>query len=132
MKKKILIFYITLSSYFIAFSNLFAQVDKSNREATFKDMATNYGCTGDNCIMNPIHAKTLLELVTDVLAIVAQLSVPIIVIMIIYSGFLFFAAQGDPGKITSAKKTLTWALVGALIIFSSYALYLLIAAVLSN
>ncbi len=37
------------------------------------------------------------------------------IIMIIVSGFLFVTAQGDPSKISTAKKSLLWAIVGIIV-----------------
>lgn len=41
------------------------------------------------------------------------LMTPIIVAAIIYAGFLFVTAQGDTGKISTARFVLTWTLIGA-------------------
>ena len=38
---------------------------------------------------------------------------PIIVIFIVYSGFLFLTAGDNEAKITTAKKTFMWACIGA-------------------
>ncbi|MBX4200785.1 hypothetical protein KW786_01510 [Candidatus Parcubacteria bacterium] len=45
--------------------------------------------------------------------------VTIIIIMILYSGFLFLSAQGDPTKAAEARKVLLWAIVGIIIIVLS-------------
>jgi len=128
-KKK---YFLTIMVILLSFSNFALAADAPNNDPKFRDIVQYHGCSGDKCMINPIHAKTLLELLTDILAILAQLAVPAIVIMIIYSGFLFFAAQGDSTKLTTAKKTLTWAIVGGVILVSSYGLYLLVVNVLTS
>ena len=47
---------------------------------------------------------------------------PIIVLAIIYSGFLFVAAQGNSEKLGEAKKALLYTLVGAAILLGSLAI----------
>ena len=67
-------------------------------------------------ISNPLDSDSFSELISgiiDWLIIIGQL---IAVIMIIWSGFLFMTSEGEPEKITKAKKSLTWALVGLLIL----------------
>ncbi|MDD3480924.1 MAG: pilin [Patescibacteria group bacterium] len=44
----------------------------------------------------------------------------IVVLFIIYAGFLYMTAGGDPEKLTKAKKTLLWAIVGAIIVTASF------------
>jgi hypothetical protein len=38
-----------------------------------------------------------------------------VVIMIIYAGFLFLSASGDPTKLSKAKMALMWAIVGVIV-----------------
>lgn len=47
-----------------------------------------------------------------------------VVVMFIWAGFKFLTAQGEPGKITEARKALIWAVVGVavgIVAFSAYA-----------
>ena len=44
---------------------------------------------------------------------------PIVVIMFIYSGFLFVQAQGNEEKIQTAKRTLLYTIIGAAVILGS-------------
>ena len=41
-------------------------------------------------------------------------------VLIIYSGFLWMIAQGDPAKITKAKNIMIYAFIGLAIILASY------------
>lgn len=49
--------------------------------------------------------------------------------LIIYSGFKFVTSKGDPQEVDGAKKTLTYAIVGLILILLSFAILNLIAAV---
>ena len=68
---------------------------------------------------NPIRFDNLGEFLVEVLGVVIVIALPIIVLAIIYAGFLFVSAQGDESKIKSAKSIFTWTVVGAGIILGA-------------
>ena len=70
-------------------------------------------------ITNPINAPDLSTLLNDIIDIIILLATPVIVVFVIYAGFLFVTAGGNEAKITSAKKILFWSLVGALILLGA-------------
>ncbi|MBI2064620.1 MAG: hypothetical protein HYT62_01040 [Candidatus Yanofskybacteria bacterium] len=53
-----------------------------------------------------------------------------VAIMIVVYGILFLKSRGSPEGMTYAKKSLTWGLVGMLIIFGVFTIILSIAAVI--
>jgi len=55
-----------------------------------------------------------------------------IVLMIIYSGFLFVTARGDEQQITRAKNTFFWAIVGGAVLLGAEVLANAIVGTLSN
>jgi len=55
------------------------------------------------------------------------LGIPIVALAIVYSGFLFVFARGNTEKLTSAKKTLMYTLIGAAILLGSWAIAKLIS-----
>lgn len=59
----------------------------------------------------------VLDMVVDLLSFLVGFSALVAVIMIIYAGFLFITAGGDPDKISTGSKTLTAAIVGLVIVF---------------
>lgn len=46
----------------------------------------------------------------------------IFVIFVVQAGILYMTAAGDPGKVEKAKKTITQAIVGLIIIVAAYAI----------
>ena len=56
--------------------------------------------------------------------LVFLIGVPIVVISIIYSGFLFVTAGDNESKSTKARFVFTWTMVGALILFGAKAIAL--------
>ncbi len=57
-----------------------------------------------------------------VTAILIPLGSVLIVLMIIFAGFQFVIAQGNPTKIEDAKKTLFFAIIGSAILLGSWAI----------
>lgn len=41
-------------------------------------------------------------------------------ILLIFAGARYITSKGDPGKVESAKKTFTWAIIGLAVIFLSF------------
>mgnify|MGYP007080410144 CR=1 FL=1 len=56
-----------------------------------------------------------------------KIGIPVIALAVIYSGFLFVAARGNPESITKAKDTLLYTLIGAAILIGSWAIAKLIS-----
>ncbi len=77
-------------------------------------------------IVNPISATTLDGLIQTILTGVIKIGLPIIALAIIYSGFLFVSARGNPESIKKAKDALIYTLIGAAILLGAWAIALLI------
>jgi len=63
----------------------------------------------------PILIARIIRAVLGVLGIIT-------VILVIYAGFLYMGSHGDPAKVAKAKKIITNAVIGLVIIFSSYSI----------
>ena len=83
---------------------------------------------GGITIANPLSSKTLIELIQKILEGVIKIGMPIVVLAIIYCGFLFVSAQGNPEKLGEAKRALLYTLIGAAILLGSWAIALLITS----
>jgi hypothetical protein len=84
--------------------------------------AANPGITITSGIKNPL-GNTITDLpsfIVIILNFVFLVGVPIIALAIIYAGFLFVTAQGNERKLTKAKQTLLFTLIGAALILGSY------------
>lgn len=74
-------------------------------------------------LLNPLGAGTnLAKLVNDILGFVVRVGAIVVTFMLIYVGYKFVVARGDPGKITEAKQNLLWTIVGALILLGAQAI----------
>ncbi len=77
-------------------------------------------------LMNPLKAKSLNELLVLVLDAIIQIGVVVVTLMIIYCGFLFVTAQGNPEAIGTARTALMWTIIGALILLGAKTIALVI------
>ncbi len=56
----------------------------------------------------------------NIVAIVATFAGFAVLIMLVRGGISYITAQGDPKALTTARSTITWAIVGLIVILSSY------------
>ncbi|MBI2046366.1 MAG: hypothetical protein HYT28_03035 [Parcubacteria group bacterium] len=73
-------------------------------------------------LKNPIGAESFQELIQKMLGVMLDIGVPIATLFIIYSGFLFVKAQGNPEKLKEAKETFFWTIVGTAVLLGAWVL----------
>lgn len=74
-------------------------------------------------LINPLKGGGNVEsFLQSILAIVIRIGAIIVILMLVYVGYLFVIAQGEPGKISEARQMLLWTVVGALILLGSQAI----------
>lgn len=69
---------------------------------------------------NPIKQQSITELVNKILSVVIDIGAIVAVFFVIYSGFLFVKAQGNPGELEKAKKTFLYTIIGGVIILGAF------------
>ena len=79
-------------------------------------------------LQNPLGYNSLAEFLRRLLDLVAQIGFPVIVLFIVYIGFLYIQAQGKADKLKDVHNYFFWALVGSLIVLGAQALSLAIQA----
>ncbi|MEX2052539.1 MAG: hypothetical protein WD991_02510 [Candidatus Paceibacterota bacterium] len=85
-------------------------------------------CDISGKICNPLSGSTTVDgFIKKFLEGAIKIGIPIIALAIIYSGFLFVAARGNPESLTKAKDTLLYTLIGAAILIGSWAIAKLIS-----
>ena len=77
---------------------------------------------GVSKLTNPISANSFQELIQQILRIVLNIGVPVATLFIIYSGFLFIKAQGNPEKLKEAKETFFWTITGTAVLLGAWVL----------
>ncbi len=74
-------------------------------------------------LINPLGSgATLNSFLTSILDIVIQVGTVVIILMLVYVGFLFVIARGNPGEVTKARDALLWTVIGALILLGAKAI----------
>ncbi|MFA6006256.1 MAG: TrbC/VirB2 family protein [Candidatus Paceibacterota bacterium] len=64
-------------------------------------------------LSNPISAPDIQTLLKDILQVVIDIGVPVLVMAIIWVGFMFVKAQGKPEEIKTANNAFLWTVIGA-------------------
>ncbi len=84
--------------------------------------------TPQGTFANPLKAGDLSELLTAVLRGIVQIGAILLVLALVWVGFLFVAAQGAEEKIRDARNALFWTVVGGLILLGATAISEVIGA----
>lgn len=77
---------------------------------------------------NPIKSESVSQVLTAFFGILVQIGVVAVTLAIVWAGFLFVAARGNPEQLNQAKKTFYWTIIGALVILGAQ----IIAVVIEN
>ncbi|MFH1769881.1 MAG: hypothetical protein ABH833_04445 [Parcubacteria group bacterium] len=82
-------------------------------------------------IPNPLGADDFGEFIELLSSALLKLAIPIAIALILYSGVLFIISQGVPEKITKARNTLTYTLLGLAIVLIGRGFVSLIQSILA-
>jgi hypothetical protein len=75
----------------------------------------------NNCLVNGVATLNCVPVVFTLIINAALTFAGVVALfMIIYSGFRFVTSGGDPKGVENAKKTLTWAIIGLILILLSF------------
>lgn len=85
--------------------------------------------------VNPITyggITSVSDLLLALVDLIFLIGVPIIVIFIIYSGFLFVTAGDNDAQITKARTTFKWTMLGALVLLGAKAIAAAVQATITS
>ena len=91
--------------------------------------------SSDGKIINPLGTNGPTDIpafIKNVLEGALKIAIPGVALAIIYSGFLFVFAMGNPEKLKKAKDALLYSLIGAAILLGSWAIANLIVTTINN
>lgn len=74
---------------------------------------------GSASLTNPLKATTISGFLLAVVDVILVFALPLIVLYIMYAGFLYVTARGEPGQITTARSALLWAIAGGVIVLGA-------------
>ncbi|MFA6295842.1 MAG: pilin [Patescibacteria group bacterium] len=88
--------------------------------ASFTPPQNNQQATSETSIKNPLTGiETPADLIKKIINYVLGFVGAIAVLIIIYSGFVYMTSRGNEKQIESAKNSLTYAIIGLVVIFAS-------------
>lgn len=84
-------------------------------------------------LINPLNKiGSFPQLLTALLGAVVTIGSIVLVLALVYTGFLFVAAQGNEEKIRSAKGALMWTVIGGLILLGAQTIGMVIETTVNN
>jgi hypothetical protein len=83
---------------------------------------------------NPLSNEfsTVPKFIEGALKVLVMVALPIITVFVVYAGFKFILAQGNPGELEKAKKNFFYVIIGSLLIMSAWILATLIGGTVSQ
>lgn len=98
-----------------------------NNSAAVKSSSSGSGSVE---IPNPLKTNSIAELIDRIITYVITIATVIFPLIIIYGAFQFLTAGGDMEKVTTARKTLQYAVIGYMLILISKGITMIIADLL--
>ncbi len=92
------------------------------------DQTTNPGGSLDN----PLESDTIPEFLLKIIDVILVFAIPLIILYIMYAGYLFVTAAGNTEQIGTAKNALLWAVVGGVIVIGARAIITVIEGTVSG
>ena len=90
-------------------------------------------CAGRTvCLTNPLNTASVPELIANILKTVVGTVGAFALLIFVYGGFLWLTSAGDAGKVQQGKDAMKWALIGLVIVFSSYTLVSFVLSALTK
>jgi len=101
---------------------------------SFAQTVKNTACDpSSGRICDPLGANSTLDgFLLKILEGALRMGMPIVAVAIIYCGFLFVKARGNPEELTKAKDALLYTLIGAAILLGAWALALLVQSTVTS
>ena len=73
-------------------------------------------------IDNPLKFDSFAAIIQEIARIATLVGLPVAVLFIVYSGFLYVTARGKETKVKKAHDVFLWSIVGTAIILGAYAI----------
>ena len=81
---------------------------------------------------NPLKFNDIQSFIAGALKALVVVSLPIITLFIVISGFMFVAARGNQDKLSKAKQNFVYVIIGAILILGAWVLATLIGGTVSQ
>lgn len=90
-------------------------------------LVTSHLCLAESTkLVNPIQASNIQTFLLKIIEVLLIFALPIIILFIMYAGYLFVVARGVPAKIEEARSALLWAVIGGVIVLGANVIFAVI------
>lgn len=109
---------------------LYAQTSPPAQPQTTQTQTPSQTTTsgGEGTLVNPLRAQNIQQLLGIILGGLVQIGTIILVLMLVWVGFLFVFAQGNEEKVREARTALMWTVIGGLVLLGARAIASLLEA----
>ena len=85
-------------------------------------------------LTNPINADSIPELLRFIIIdlLINRVAPVVVTVALVYSGFLFVQAQGNPSKLQKAKAALLWTIVGAVLLIGASVIFSIVTSTVAE
>jgi hypothetical protein len=83
-------------------------------------------------LQNPLNVSTICGLIKKVLNVILGLGIPVAMLFVVYSGFLFVVARGNPAKLKEARLNLVHVIFGIALFLGAWLLGQLVANTINS
>jgi hypothetical protein len=83
-------------------------------------------------LQNPLAFGSIPAFIAGALKVLVMVALPIISLFIVYAGFQFVMAQGNPGELTKARQNFIYVVLGALLILGAWSIAVLLGGTVSQ
>lgn len=97
-----------------------------------EDRTTSSSCGSSSGLINPLKVCSFDDLLRAILNGVIEIGTIVLILMLVYVGFLFVMARGNPQQITSAKQALLWTVIGGLVLLGATAIQVVISGTVES
>ena len=94
----------------------------------------NKSVGGDRTVrlVNPLGSSSIPQLVSNIIKAAVGIVGSLALLVFVYGGFLWLTSGGEAGKVQQGKDAMKWAIIGLLVVFSSYALVSFVLSALTK
>ena len=85
-------------------------------------------------LANPLSSDfdSIPKFIAGALRLVVVVGLPIISLLIVYAGFLFLLARGNPEQLNAAKRNLLYVIIGSILLLGAWVIATLIGGTVSQ
>ncbi len=87
---------------------------------------------GTQCLENPLRFPTIEKFIEGFLKAIVMIAIPVIVAFMVYAGFQYIIARGNPGKIKEAHANFLYVIIGTALVLGSWVLATLIGGTVTS